>query len=429
MDPLGQVYTGQAGTGAAVILGESRGKAAGNLIDRLNALSKQRAKERKDVDKAMGDLEALDEVGWFRHNEELGIMRKELVDHTTNVYVAGGDPFSGEAGLKTARLQGALSRSAKHSQQIRELYKLGTTRMEGKQENFTPESITSFASYFTKPLSEQLKSQPPVLVEKKEVLDYMAYIDKQAAGTAQDQFEIKREGITKVSKGARESSVKLRIEDIIAHPMGKAAIADRTQNHGETVEQAEQWIEDRYRSNLDRMNKDLENQNKGGAFMYFDWGAKSQNFRFEYQTVQPEVGVGTILAGGGQPAGFEEISLVRTNVPENTPINLRDPGDPTKESEILVIPVALRRGADGRWILHGKKRIAEYGKDYTENYEMPWDDVKAKARGEFDGFDPDIFMENYQGPAGRGTAKKKVKKAEVPDEEEEIDYLKEFSRP
>lgn len=426
MDPLGQVYQGQAGSGAAVILGESKGEAAGKYLDRLNALSKQRAAERKAVDKAMGDLEALDEVGWFRHNEELGIMREELINHTTNVYVAGGDPFSGKAGLKTAQLQGSLSRSAKHSQQIRELYKLGTTRIEGKQENFTPESITAFANYFTLPLGEQLKSSPPTLVEKKEVVDYLSFIDKQATGTAFTQYEIKKDGKTTFSKQANAAAVKLRIEDTIASPQGQAAISDRVQNHGETREQAEQWIENRFRSNLDRQTKSLENQPKGGAFMYFGWGAKSANYRFEYQEVQPTVGVGTILDPDYQQESFEEISLIRTNVPENTPINLRDPGDPSKQSEILVIPIALRRGKDGKWILHGKKRIAEYGRDYTETYEIPWDDVKGKIRGEFDGFDPDIFMDNYQGPAGTGPKNKKKEPTApaAPTEAKKVDYSK-----
>lgn len=429
MDPLGQVFLGEAGTGAALILGDSGSDAFGNLVDRLNAAKKAEKKARDSVAASMSKLQGLDKVGWFRHNEELGTMRKSLVNHTTNIYVAGGNPFAGEAGLKTAQLQGDLKRAADHSQQIRELYKLGTARIEGKQENFTPESIKSWADYFTSPLSKQLESLPPSLVEHEEVLNYMKYIDDQSKNQGYSDYTIKKDGVTTQSKSAREAGVRLRVADIIVSPEGKAAIKDKTENHGMTQDAAESWIDKRYRSNLDNVTKQLESKGTTGGFTFNFGGAASQNYRFEYQVQRPTVGIGTMLVPGAKPEGaFEEVRMARTDATENKPIFLKDPTDPTKTNEISVIPISVRRYDDGRVMLNGKK-VDEYGD--AEEIEIPYEDVENAIRANFDGFVFDDFMRELDKQRGGGAglqAKKKVtdkaaakKLAEKPVEEE-IDF-------
>jgi len=106
MDPLAQVYTGQAGTGAAALTTQY------DVLDQegihwKNYQQKQEAKANEAAarDKAIADIDKLAGSGWYPHREWINTRVDELRKHVTDAYVKGQDPFKGELGAKTFDLK------------------------------------------------------------------------------------------------------------------------------------------------------------------------------------------------------------------------------------------------------------------------------------------------------------------------------------
>jgi len=399
MDPLGAVYLGKAGTGAAVFLGDPS-ISSKELSDRLGDLRKQRTQESKSIETSMDDLLKFEKTEWYQHKDEIQEMREGLVTHVTGYLANEINPFTGKIGAITNTMQGNMRHAIEYSTQLKEYFDASKARFEGKQQDFTVDSITDWVDYWKLPFKEQLEKPPPILIEKQERVDYLTAIDKLGEGIGYDitQYPTEEAGVQVYTKQAKENYIKLRTEDFISvDPKGKLAVADYMQIYKISREQAEKRIEDRVRSGIDSTTKLLEKKGTTYNYTYYPWGAESKNYRFEVQEVKPTVGIGTVLTGGVRPQPFTEISLTSKYQAENKPHQLRDPEDPTKTKEIWAIPLSVRQEKGGEWTLHGIKEGYPGGgfARYTEDYDIPWEDVKGKIRGKFDNFDPDIIMKNY----------------------------------
>lgn len=395
MDPLSQVALGRAGTGAAVIFKPG--------VDPLDAFAKSlaglktvRAKERDAINKNLADFNKFDATGWFIHNDNLQTKRATLMTHVGGILAAGADPFTGQAGLKTNQLKHDLESSAKFSLQLRELYKSGLARLEGKQEDFTTDSMDAWTKYFTGTgFDEQRKSLPPQLIEKGEVIDFLSFIDDQAKGTAVDLTVIETDEVTITTKKAREAAVKLRIETAMTDPRGQAAINAWMQD-GLSREAAEKRWEDRFRSNLDTEFKRLIDEDNETTFLFSGSGARSKNFSFDLQEFDVPItapqfpGEQRAITGPGKR---KEVSIARTDATENKPLFFPDPDDPQKERQIEVIPLGFRQKPDGTWVMFGKKEV-EF--EEPQDIEIPEKDVRSKIKTNFDGFELNAFLRDLR---------------------------------
>ena len=414
MDPLGVVFLGKGiGTGEAQVFGDQTIDTS-DLDKRLAAMQKNRAAERKSFQASMDKLLKFDKTGWFKHDKSLTDLRGKIIKKAAGIYQTADE--QGEAAvsdkdmLELRELKDDFTKKANYSTQLRELYKLGVAKVDGKQEELTAESVDAWSSYWNLSLDDQLKTLPPTLVEKQEVVDYYQFIDAQAKGLASRLIVTDKDGRTITSKRPPEANIKLLIEDIIASPKGKFALMDLMQNRKMTREEAEEWINKRVRAHINTTFKQEAKKAGGAGFNFNLNGASTKQFVFEYDVISPAVGVGTVLVpqvGEAPPGKFEEIRFNRNDATENKPISLRDPDDPNKREEILVIPTSVRRdeGSD-QWILIGKRRIAEYGSEYSEAYEIPYDDVKSTIGVHFDHFDVYTFMRGLDEFKGKNKPKK-----------------------
>lgn len=410
MDPLGVVFIGK-GAGEAVFLGDPTIDTSA-LDARLAALSRQRANERKSFRASMDKLLKFEKTGWFKHDKTLTELRTNIITKAGNIYRTanekGQDAVSDIDLLELRELKDDFTKKANYSLQLRDLYKIGNNKIDGRQEDLTAESVEAWASYWSFSLNDQMQTLPPTLVEKKEVADYYEYIDEQASDLATQLIVTTKDGKKITSKRPPEVNIKLGIEDIIASPKGKFAIMDLMQNRKMTREESEDWIGKRYRAHIDSVYKEEKAKSGGAGFNFNFNGAGTKQFTFEYDIITPSTGIGTVLVPGAEPAGkFEEIRFNRNDATENKPISLRDPDDPNKRAEILVIPTSIRRAeGSNEWVLVGKRRIDEYGSEYSEEYEIPYRDVKSTIAVHFDHFDVDSFMRGLNEFRGENKPKK-----------------------
>lgn len=382
MDPLSQVFEGKGGTGLAVILDEPGLDPAKIHMNRINELKKKKINDQKALTSALEGISEFDDTGWYVHQAEIQQGRKDLVKFYVDNFKKGVNPDSPTQNLDTymqaQRMKDDLKSRAAYSKQLKDHYKTQRGRMEGKQGDFTPESIERFKNYYRDPLSTQMLSLPPELVEAGEVYDYLKYIDSQAKGTAYTQYTAKKEGRTTFSKRAKEASVKQRISDILSSEQGKFAIKDKMENEGMTEPQAIQWVKDRFNSSLGTIFKDIEDEDKAGWNITIrpgGFGMASKNFRFELSEKEEGMAHDPL----NPLKTIQKIRIARNDASENKPIFVA--GE-------YVLPLGFEE-KEGEWFMTGKNEAGD-------DVEIPEIEARADIQANYDGFTVDELLKQRE---------------------------------
>ncbi len=179
MDPLGQVYQGVGGTGAAVII-EAQGLDPVALhAQRVNQYWQNKAAEaqvrQQQFDAAFKQLNDFKGDGWYQHDKYLKEMSNTLTDELTTAYIGGGNPFdpSDSGYIDFSRRMKDIESAHNYSKQIKDYHDEVFTKMQGAEPGtYTAESMLEFEAFYSLPFEEQLQTKLPVLVETPEATDW-----------------------------------------------------------------------------------------------------------------------------------------------------------------------------------------------------------------------------------------------------------------
>jgi hypothetical protein len=160
-DPYGQVFQGQAGTGAAFLL---NGNAAADIYNsnvqrddkykRLEEFNRQKteAERQQTISDNLSKLSTGEH--WINHDKELNDKYKNVMDYATMIKSNGKDPFQDQ---KFLALKNDLNNSAQYSKQIKGDYDKTVAELKLKPNGY--DNTENVLSQFTnKPLDYYVKN-------------------------------------------------------------------------------------------------------------------------------------------------------------------------------------------------------------------------------------------------------------------------------
>jgi len=203
-----------------------------------------RAKRTAAFQKSLDGVSKFETDGWYRHDNELKLKKNELIKFYTDNFKVDKNPDDAsdlELYRSAQSMKDELERLTKFSKQLKDNYKSQIARLEGKQDDYTQESIDAFNSFYALPLSEQTGELAPTLKAIKETSDWFTGFQKIKPSTRGSQIEDGNETIT--SRGANAEANAARTEEWF-NTRSEDEQADMIEHYGDKGTALEKLTED-----------------------------------------------------------------------------------------------------------------------------------------------------------------------------------------